>query len=99
MSSTHRGSPCAPTSTGSACTPQCGSKQTTAIGWNRICRYITRPALSDERVHALYTKGQNTSVTGVSAEIVFSDGTSTEMVSISGDTAGGYTASLTITVA
>lgn len=29
-----RANPCAPTSTGSICTPQCVSKRTTACGWN-----------------------------------------------------------------
>lgn len=48
---------------------------------------------------ALYTKGQNTSVTSFAADNVFSDGTSTEMVAISGDTNSGYAASLTITIA
>ena len=48
---------------------------------------------------ALYTKGQNTSVTSFAADNVFSDGTSTEMVAISGDTANGYAASMTITMA
>jgi len=48
---------------------------------------------------ALYTKGQNTSVTSFSADNVFSDGTTYEMVSISGDTAAGYAASLTINIA
>lgn len=48
---------------------------------------------------SLYTKGQNTSVTSFSADNVFSDGTGTEMVSISGDTTNGYNASLTVTIA
>ena len=48
---------------------------------------------------SLYTKGQNTSVTSFAADNVFSDGTGTEMVSISGDTTSGYAASMAITVA
>jgi len=48
---------------------------------------------------ALYTKGQNTSVTSFAADNVFSDGTSTEMLNISGDTTNGYSASMTITIA
>jgi len=48
---------------------------------------------------ALYTKGQNTSVTSFAADNVFSDGTTYEMVAISGDTTNGYAASLTITIA
>ena len=48
---------------------------------------------------ALYTKGQNTSVTSFSADNVFSDGTSTEMLSLSGDTTSGYTATMTISIA
>lgn len=47
----------------------------------------------------LYTKGQNTSVTSFSADNVFSDGTTYQMVSISGDTTNGYAASLTVTIA
>jgi protocatechuate 3,4-dioxygenase beta subunit len=43
--------------------------------------------------------GQNTSVTSFAADNVFSDGTSTEMLSISGDTSAGYTASMTIGIA
>ncbi|MFN9679639.1 MAG: transposase, partial [Betaproteobacteria bacterium] len=41
-----------PTSTGSACTPPCGSKPTThdRRRLEQLCRAITRPALSDERV-------------------------------------------------
>ena len=48
---------------------------------------------------SLYTKGQNSSVTSFAADNVFSDGTGTEMVSISGDTTNGYNASLTVTIA
>jgi protocatechuate 3,4-dioxygenase beta subunit len=48
---------------------------------------------------SLYTKGQNTSVTSFSADNVFSDGTSTEMLSLSGDTTSGYTATMTISIA
>ena len=48
---------------------------------------------------ALYTKGQNTSVTSFAADNVFSDGTSTELVTIAGDTASCYSASLTINIA
>jgi protocatechuate 3,4-dioxygenase beta subunit len=48
---------------------------------------------------SLYTKGQNTSVTSFSADNVFSDGTSTEMLSLTGDTATGYAATMAITIA
>lgn len=48
---------------------------------------------------SLYTKGQNTSVTSFSADNVFSDGTSTEMLTLSGDVNTGYTANMTITIA
>jgi protocatechuate 3,4-dioxygenase beta subunit len=48
---------------------------------------------------ALYTKGQNTSVTSFAGDSVFSDGTSTEMVAISGDPVAGYAATLTIVIA
>ena len=48
---------------------------------------------------ALYTKGQNNSVTSFSADNVFSDGTTYQMVAISGDTTNGYDASLTVTIA
>ena len=48
---------------------------------------------------SLYTKGQNTSVTTFSADNVFSDGTSTEMLSLTGDTASGYAATMTISIA
>lgn len=48
---------------------------------------------------ALYTKGQNTSVTSFSADNVFSDGTSTEMLTLSGDLSTGYSASMTISIA
>ena len=48
---------------------------------------------------SLYTKGQNTSVTSFSADNVFSDGTTYQMASISGDTSSGYAASLTVTIA
>ena len=42
------------------------------------------------------THGQNTSVTSFSADNVFSDGTDTEMLTLSGDTSSGYTATLTL---
>ncbi|MFT3956772.1 MAG: cadherin-like beta sandwich domain-containing protein [Piscinibacter sp.] len=48
---------------------------------------------------ALYTKGQNSSVTGFASDNVFSDGTAYQLVSISGDTSLGYDASLTVTLA
>jgi hypothetical protein len=49
---------------------------------------------------AMYAaRGQNTSVTSFAADNVFSDGTAYQMVTISGDTAGGYAASLTVGVA
>ncbi len=48
---------------------------------------------------SLYTKGQNTSVTSFSADNVFSDGTSTEMLALSGNTTDGYTATITASIA
>ena len=48
---------------------------------------------------SLYTKGQNTSVTSFAADNVFSDGTSTEMLTLSGDTTNGYAATMTISIA
>ena len=41
---------CAPTSTGSVCTPPCAAAQTFRQGLEQLCRYITRPALANERV-------------------------------------------------
>jgi protocatechuate 3,4-dioxygenase beta subunit len=48
---------------------------------------------------SLYTKGQNTSVTSFSADNVFSDGTTYQMATISGDSTNGYTAELQVTIA
>jgi protocatechuate 3,4-dioxygenase beta subunit len=48
---------------------------------------------------ALYTKGQNTSVADFADDTVFSDGTATEMVAISGDPVAGYAATLTVVIA
>jgi len=48
---------------------------------------------------SLYTKGQNTSVTSFSADNVFSDGTSTELLSLTGDTTNGYAATMAVTIA
>jgi len=48
---------------------------------------------------ALYTKGQNSSVSGFAADNVFSDGTTYQMAAVSGDTSNGYAASLTVTIA
>ncbi|MFT3818848.1 MAG: cadherin-like beta sandwich domain-containing protein [Rubrivivax sp.] len=48
---------------------------------------------------ALYTKGQNSSVTSFAADNVFSDGTTYQMAAVSGDTGSGYAASLTVTIA
>ncbi|MFT3800889.1 MAG: cadherin-like beta sandwich domain-containing protein [Burkholderiaceae bacterium] len=48
---------------------------------------------------SLYTKGQNTSITSFAADNVFSDGTSTEMLTISGDADAGYSASITVVIA
>lgn len=46
-----------PTSTVSVCTPRSASNRTPAKRLEQLCRYITRPALSDERVQ-LNTVGQ-----------------------------------------
>ncbi|GGC89619.1 cadherin-like beta sandwich domain-containing protein [Undibacterium terreum] len=48
---------------------------------------------------ALYTHGQNTSVPTNASDQVFSDGYSTQLLSLSGDTANGYVASLTMSIA
>ncbi len=48
---------------------------------------------------SLYTHGQNTSVTTNAADQVFSDGSSTQLLSLSGDTTSGYVASLTMSIA
>ncbi|MFZ6649367.1 cadherin-like beta sandwich domain-containing protein [Undibacterium sp. TJN25] len=48
---------------------------------------------------SLYTHGQNTSVASTAADHVFSDGTSTQMLSLAGDTTGGYVATLNISIA
>lgn len=48
---------------------------------------------------ALYTKGQNTSVTSFAADNVFADGTTYQMAAVTGDTTNGYAASLTVTIA
>ena len=47
----------------------------------------------------LYTKGQNTSVTSFGSDNVFSDGTTYQMASISGNVSEGYTATLEIGIA
>jgi protocatechuate 3,4-dioxygenase beta subunit len=44
-------------------------------------------------------RGQNTSVTSFAQDNVFSDGTAYQMVTIAGDTASGYAASLTVGIA
>jgi protocatechuate 3,4-dioxygenase beta subunit len=44
-------------------------------------------------------RGQNTSVTSFAQDNVFSDGTTYEMATISGDTANGYAAALTVGIA
>lgn len=46
----------------------------------------------------LYPKGQNTSVTSFAADNIFSDGTSTEMLTLSGSVAKGYVGGLVIGV-
>lgn len=48
---------------------------------------------------ALYGKGQNTSVTGFASDNVFSDGTTYQLATLTGDTTNGYAASLTVTIA
>lgn len=45
---------------------------------------------------ALYTKGQNTSVTSFSADNVFSDGTTYQMATMTGSVDAGYTAELVV---
>lgn len=48
---------------------------------------------------ALYTKGQNTSVTSFAADNVFSDGTTYQMATITGNINDGYTAELEVGIA
>ncbi|HSW08923.1 intradiol ring-cleavage dioxygenase [Aquabacterium sp.] len=45
---------------------------------------------------ALYTKGQNTSVTSFSADNIFSDGTGTELLTLSGSASAGYAGGLVL---
>jgi hypothetical protein len=44
-------------------------------------------------------RGQNTSVSGLAADNLFSDGTDYQMATVGGDVASGYTASLTVGIA
>lgn len=48
---------------------------------------------------ALYTKGQNTSVTSFAADNVFSDGVTYELATVSGSVEAGYTAELVVGLA
>ncbi len=48
---------------------------------------------------ALYTKGQNTSVTSFAADGIFSDGVSYQLASVSGNVNDGYVAELTVGIA
>lgn len=48
---------------------------------------------------ALYSKGQNTSVTSFAADNVFSDGTTYEMATVTGNITDGYTAELEVGIA
>jgi protocatechuate 3,4-dioxygenase beta subunit len=48
---------------------------------------------------ALYTRGQNTSVTSLSADNIFSDGATYQLATSSGSVAGGYDASLVVGIA
>lgn len=48
---------------------------------------------------SLYTKGQNTSVTSFAADNVFSDGTTYQMTTVSGNVNDGYTAELEVGLA
>lgn len=60
------------------------------------------PAAATTAVYdsSLYSgHGQNSSVTSFDADMVFSDGTSYQLLSLSGDTSSGYTASLTVGIA
>ncbi|MES2069174.1 MAG: cadherin-like beta sandwich domain-containing protein [Pseudomonadota bacterium] len=47
----------------------------------------------------LYTHGQNTSVPTNAGDGIFSDGSSTQLLSLAGDTTNGYVASLNISIA
>ena len=48
---------------------------------------------------ALYTKGQNTSVTSFAADNVFSDGTTYQLAAVTGTVSAGYAATLEVTIA
>jgi hypothetical protein len=48
---------------------------------------------------ALYTKGQNSTVTSFAADGVFADGTTYQMATLSGDVSDGYTAELQVGIA
>jgi protocatechuate 3,4-dioxygenase beta subunit len=62
-------------------------------------------AFPQEMTRAVYastlyaSRGQNTSVTSFAADNVFSDGTSYQMLDVTGSTADGYDASLTVGIA
>jgi len=47
---------------------------------------------------SLYTHGQNTSVTSFAQDNVFSDGTSQQLLTLTGSTAAGYVATISVGV-
>jgi protocatechuate 3,4-dioxygenase beta subunit len=69
--------------------------KSTAISQMAFPLDITKAVYSS----SLYTKGQNTSITSFSADNVFSDGTTYQMATISGNVTNGYTAELEVGLA
>ena len=70
----------------------------------RPCSFRTSEMLRQGGVHPVLARlyaarGQNTSVTSFSADGVFSDGTTYQMATITGDLTSGYTATLTVGIA
>ncbi len=57
------------------------------------------PEAITSAVYATYAKGPNTSVPTNSADNVFSDGVSLEMLSVTGDNTSGYVATMTVSIA
>lgn len=71
------------------------SAKSTAISQMAFPLDITKAVYNS----SLYTKGQNTSVTSFAADNVFSDGTTYQMATMSGNVTDGYTAELEVGLA
>lgn len=69
--------------------------KSTAISQMAFPLDITKAVYSS----SLYTKGQNTSVTNFAADNVFSDGTTYQMATVTGNINDGYTAELEVGIA